>query len=97
VKVPDRPRQVFAFSRVLNRPLGEKSDPAFLEYAVSLADGDGKKRVCFIPTATGDSPSAIEAVTEVFDGREDVGARAWWVEPSPDGGYRDEPISPRRL
>ena len=25
------------------------------------------------------------------------GARAWWVEPSPDGGYRDEPIPPRRL
>ena len=25
------------------------------------------------------------------------GARAWWVEPSPGGGYRDEPIAPRRL
>jgi peptidase E len=63
---------VFAFSGVLNRPPGEKRDPAFLEYAVSLAARDGKKRVCFIPTATGDSPSAIEAVTEVFAGREDV-------------------------
>jgi len=62
---------VFAFSGILNRPPGEKSDPAFLEYAVSLA-GDGKKRVCFIPTATGDSPSAIAAVTEVFLGRDDV-------------------------
>jgi peptidase E len=67
-----RPRQVFAFSGVLNRPPGEKRDPAFLEYAVSLAAGDGKKRVCFIPTATGDSPSAVEAVTEVFVGREDL-------------------------
>ena len=67
-----RPRQVFAFSGVLNRPPGEKSDPALLEYAVSLAAGDGKKRVCFIPTATGDSPSAIEAVTEVFVGHQDV-------------------------
>ena len=63
---------MFAFSGVLNRPPGEKRDPAFLEYAVSLAAGDRKKRVCFIPTATGDSPSAIEAVTEVFAGREDV-------------------------
>ena len=25
------------------------------------------------------------------------GARAWRVEPSPDGGYHDEPIPPRRL
>jgi hypothetical protein len=25
------------------------------------------------------------------------GARAWWVEPSPGGGYRDRPIPPRRL
>jgi peptidase E len=63
---------VFAFSGVLNRLPGEKRDPAFLEYAVSLAAGDEKKRVCFIPAATGDSPSAIEAVTEVFAGRKDV-------------------------
>ncbi len=70
--VTARPRQVFGFSGVLKRPPGEKSDPAFLEYAVSLAAGDGKKRVCFIPTATGDSPFAIEAVTEVFAGRQDV-------------------------
>jgi peptidase E len=70
--VPDRPRQVFAFSGVLNRPPGEKPDPAFLEYAVRLAPGGGRKRVCFIPTATGDSPSAIDAVAEVFAGRADV-------------------------
>ena len=25
------------------------------------------------------------------------GAQAWWVEPSTDGGYHDEPITPRRL
>jgi hypothetical protein len=37
---------VFAFSGVLNRLPGERRDPAFLEYAVSLAAGDGKKRVC---------------------------------------------------
>ena len=70
--MPVKPRQVFAFSGILNRPPGEKRDPAFLEYAVSLAPGDGKKRVCFIPTATGDSTAAIEAVTEVFTGREGV-------------------------
>jgi len=67
-----RPRQVFAFSGIVNRPPGEKRDPAFLEYAVTLAAGDAKKHVCFIPTATGDSPSAIEAVADVFAGREDV-------------------------
>jgi peptidase E len=65
-------RQVFAFSGVLNRPPGEKPDPAFLEYAVSLAAGSGAARVCFIPTASGDSPGAIDAVTDVFTGREDV-------------------------
>ena len=25
------------------------------------------------------------------------GARAWWVEPSADSGYHEEPISARRL
>ena len=25
------------------------------------------------------------------------GAQAWWVEPSPDGGYHHKPIPPRRL
>jgi peptidase E len=72
MRVPAKPSQVFAFSGILNRPPGQKPDPTFLEYAVSLAADDGKKRVCFIPTATGDSPSAIEAVTDVFVGREDV-------------------------
>jgi len=70
--VPARPRQVFAFSGVVKRRPGEKRDPAFLEYAVSLAADGGKRRVCFVPTATGDSPAAIEAVTEVFAGRGDV-------------------------
>lgn len=71
-RVLTRPKQIFAFSGVLNRPPGEKSDPTFLEYAVSLAADDGKKRVCFIPTASGDSASSVNAVTEVFAGREDV-------------------------
>ena len=87
--MPVRPRQVFAFSGVLNPAPDEKRDPAFLEYAVSLAAGDGKKRVCFIPTATGDSPSAIEAVSEVFDGRQDVAfsVLTLFTQPSvPDAG-----------
>jgi len=67
-----RPKQVFAFSGVLNRPPGEKPDPTFLEYSVSLAAGDGQKNVCFIPTASGDSTAAVAAVTEVFAGRGDV-------------------------
>ena len=49
----------------------------------------GKKRVCFIPTATGDSPSAIEAVTEVFAGRGDVdfSVLTLFTQPSvPDAG-----------
>ncbi len=63
---------MFGFSGIVNRPPGEKSDPALVEYAVSLAAGQGQKRVCFIPTATGDSVSAIEAVSAVFAGRADV-------------------------
>jgi len=70
--MPARPRQVFAFSGIVNRRPGEERDPTLVEYAVGLAPGDGKKRVCFIPTATGDSPSAIESVTEVFASRADV-------------------------
>jgi peptidase E len=70
--VAAKPRQIFAFSGVVNRPPEEKPDPAFLEYVVSLAAGSGVTQVCFIPTATGDSPGAIEAVSDVFTGREDV-------------------------
>jgi peptidase E len=105
--VPDRPRQVFAFSGILNRPPGQKRDPALLEYAVSLAAGDGKKRVCFIPTADGVLPAGY--ATEDGVGLHYIGtqlheavamqdsAQAWWVEPSPGGAYHDEPIPPRRL
>ena len=57
---------VAADSTTSSRPPGEKRDPAFLEHAVRLAPGSGRKRVCFIPTATGDAPGAIDAVTEVF-------------------------------
>ena len=80
---PARTRQVFAFSGVLNRPAGEPRDPAFLEHAVSLAAGPGPKRVCFIPTASGDSPSAIDAVTEVFAGRPDVAFSVLTLFPQP--------------
>ena len=41
--MPARPKQVFAFSGVLNRPPGAQRDPAFLEYAVTLAPGGGNK------------------------------------------------------
>jgi peptidase E len=80
---------VFAFSGVLNRLPGEKRDPSFLEYAVSLSAGEGKTRVCFIPAATGDSLSAVETVTEAFAGREDVAFRVLtlFTQPSvPDAG-----------
>jgi peptidase E len=80
---------VFAFSGVLNRPPGEKRDPALLEYAVSLAPRDGRKKVCFIPTATGDAPYAIEAVAEVFAGREEIdfSVLTLFIQPSvPDAG-----------
>jgi hypothetical protein len=59
---------VFAFSGIVDLPPGAKGDPAFLNYAVSLTPGDGRKRVCFIPTATGDSPFVIDVVSEVFAG-----------------------------
>lgn len=87
--VAAKARQVFAFSGIVDRPPGEKSDPTFLEYAVRLAPGDGKKRVCFIPTATGDSPAVIDVVSEVFAGREDVdfSVLTLFTQPSvPDAG-----------
>jgi hypothetical protein len=82
MNVPVRPRQVFAFSGVLNRPPGEPSDPAFLEYAVTTEGGVG---LHYIGTELHEAVAMVD------------GARAWWVEPSGDGGYRDEPIPPRRL
>jgi peptidase E len=81
--VAAKPRQVLAFSGVLNRVPGTRRDPALVEYAVSLAAGGGKKQVCFIPTATGDSPFAIEAITEVFAGREDVDFSVLALFPQP--------------
>jgi hypothetical protein len=69
--------------RVPGRPPGEKRDPALLEYAVRLAPGGGRKRVRFIPTADGDSPGAIDAVTGVFAGRADVDPSVLTLFPRP--------------
>jgi peptidase E len=83
VPVPAKPRQVFAFSGILNRPPGQKRDPAFLEHAIRLAAAGSTTRVCFIPTASGDSPSAIEAVTDVFKDRADVSFSVLTLFPQP--------------
>jgi hypothetical protein len=80
----------------LNRPPGEKPNPALVEYAVSLAAGHGKKRVCFIATEDGVGLHYIGTELHEAVAMQD-GARAWWVEPAPDGGYHDEPIPPRML
>jgi peptidase E len=64
--MPSVRRQIFAFSGVLESEPGSKGSFALVEHAVRLAPGAGRKRVCFIPTAVGDSARHIDAQTASF-------------------------------
>jgi peptidase E len=61
--VPEAERQIFAYSGVLNPQPGQRTSAALTEYAIGLAPGDGPKRVCYLPTATGDAQAAVDGMT----------------------------------
>jgi peptidase E len=56
-----RPRQIFAFSGVPKTESDPRGSLALVEYALSLAPRSGRRGLCYLPTAVGDSPVIIEA------------------------------------
>jgi peptidase E len=68
----DISQQIFAFSGVLKpQPEGRKTAD-LIDYAIQLAAAGKATRLCYIPTATGDLPEAVEHYTAAFAARPDV-------------------------
>jgi peptidase E len=69
-------RQVFAFSGVLAPAPGERGSSVLVDHALDLAASRGSPpgplRLCYLPTAVGDSPAAVSAYERVFGTRGDV-------------------------
>jgi peptidase E len=78
-------RQILAYSGL---PLTENRDGGafrLVEHAVSLAQPDGRPRLCYVPTAVGDSESAVERFTAMASLRRpdiDVSVLALFTQPS---------------
>jgi peptidase E len=69
----DDRRQIFAFSGVLKPAPGGPDSFALIDHALSLAGAEKlSRRLCYVPTATGDLPAAIDFYTSALAGREDV-------------------------
>jgi peptidase E len=64
--VPEATRQIFAYSGVLYPEPGGPDSAALVRYAVSLADRKQGVRVCYLPTAVGDLPAAVDAYAARF-------------------------------
>lgn len=66
-------RQIFAFSGVLKPAPGGPDSFALIDHALGLAATDKlTRRLCYIPTATGDLPAAIDFYTSAFAKRTDA-------------------------
>lgn len=80
-------RQVFAFSGVLAPRPGEPGNLPLVEHALDLGRTrwlwEGAVRLCYLPTAIGDDPSAIAAYEQVFGEREDVALSVVRLFPTP--------------
>jgi peptidase E len=64
-----RPRQILAYSGL---PMTENPDGGsfrLVEHAVSLAQPEGRPRLCYVPTAVGDSEAAVERFTTMASQR----------------------------
>ncbi len=81
--MPQKPRQVFAFSGVLQAAAGQRDSFTLAEYALSLAAGTGRKRVCYLPTAIGDLEAAVTAKAELFAARTGAEFTALRLFPQP--------------
>jgi len=70
--VPDRARQIFAFSGVRPHDTAGRPSLALIQHAMSLAQPKSRLRVCYVPTATGDAQAGVDQYTRVFGGMRDV-------------------------
>jgi peptidase E len=81
-------RQVFAFSGVLSPRPGERGNLPLVEHALDLGRTrwlwDGAVRLCYLPTAIGDDPRAIEVYEQVFGNREDIDFSVLQLFPGPN-------------
>ena len=66
------PRQIFAFSGLLRPEPSQRTSFDLIEHAVSLAGTADRKRVCYLPTAVGDSQASVDQMTSAFEGRADI-------------------------
>jgi peptidase E len=66
VDAPIDRRQIFAFSGVLRSEADDRASFDLTNHAISLTGKDRGERVCYVPTAVGDSPTAVDAMTSSF-------------------------------
>ncbi len=60
-------QQIFAFSGMLESDGDQRTNSALTRFAWSLTGKPNGQRVCYVPTALGDSSAAIEAKTREFN------------------------------
>lgn len=70
--MPEIRRQIFAYSGVLKPKPGDRNTMALTDYAFGLAGADGRSRVCYLPTAIGDSKEAVAYYTAAMADRPDI-------------------------
>jgi peptidase E len=58
-----KPRQIFAYSGIQRAEATPEQRFRLVQHAIDLAESAGRPRVCFVPTAAGDSAEAVEAFT----------------------------------
>lgn len=59
-------RHIFAFSGILKREGDARSNADLTNYAIGLARKSAGVRVCYVPTAVGDSPLAVKNKAQEF-------------------------------
>jgi peptidase E len=70
--VPEIRRQIFAYSGVLKPKPGDRGSMTLTDYAIGLAGAAGRSRVCYVPTAVGDSKEAVAFYTAATADRHDI-------------------------
>ncbi len=65
-------RRIFAFSGIFKPQPDGPPPKALLSFAISLAPAHRPVRLCYLPTAVGDLPEAIDHYTAWFGQRDDV-------------------------
>jgi peptidase E len=78
-------RQIFAFSGILESADDRLTNFDFLAHILTLAGKDRGQRVCYMPTAVGDLPAAVESRQSQFArARPDVEFTALTLFPQPN-------------